>query len=223
MARRRIPAGATPPLGSICKTCARTLATTSPDGGFVLSGTHNQACNTCEMFEVLYEDAQRRDDAFKELESRRFEHGGRQLALAEAKAAHKAFNNFLIQVEAQPMPSASSEDPSQSATLQEAQDSFLSHKQDQKRALTPSTPPKAKRPRLDHGTHRVSFHPSVIFRDETDARPYHVFNRSSDEYVPGRNAPREPSEFLDTSGYGVPPGRFFGVRKHGKGWVETKE
>jgi hypothetical protein len=223
--RDRDPITQTVPKESMCKACSRTLATTSPDGELVPAGTQEQACDACSSFEELYECLKTKDEAFQQLKNRRFEHGGRLIALEEAKAAHKAFDNFLIQTEAQSVHSTISQTSNQPhAPLQnQVPASIETHQRGQKRTLTPSTPPKAKRPRLDQSARRVSFDSSIVFHDETNARPYQVFNRESKEYVPGRNAPPEPSGYLNTSGYGVAPLRFFGVRKHKRGWIETKE
>ena len=204
----------------ICKVCSRLLATTSSNGDLVPTSTRDQACDTCRAFHELHENVKTKDAAFTEVEGRRTEHGGRQLALEDARAAHKALDNFLIQVE-QSTQNTTNRQPS---PPQQVLPSPVAHDQHgQKRNLTPSPLPKAKRPRLEADKRTVSFDASVVFRDEFDGRPYQVFNRASEEYVPGRNAPADPGGFLDTSGYGVAPGRFFGVRKHKKGWIETKE
>jgi hypothetical protein len=210
------------PNDRICRVCSRILATTSPIGDLVPAGTHDSACDTCKLFEELYGDVRVKDEAFKEVGGRRAEHGGRQKALEEARAAHKALDNFLIQVEMEiSEPDTSIVQHPQPQDL--AESDVKSNQQGQKRGLTSSTPRQAKRPRLESDTLRVRFDTSVVFHDETDGRPYQVFNRASEEYMPGRNAPSDLDGFLNTSGYGVAPGRFFGVRKHKKGWVETKE
>jgi hypothetical protein len=206
----------------VCKACARTIATTSADGDLVPVGTQERACHMCTPFEELFEDVKTKDEAFGRLQDRRSEHGGRQKALEEARAAHKTFDNFLIKIEAQPTHNnLIVRDHNQSQY--ESPNSIIPCQQGQKRNLTSSTPPKSKRRRLNGDTRRVSFDTSVVFRDDTDGRPYQVFNRGSEEYVPGRNAPPEPSGYLNTSGYGVAPSKFFGVKKHKKGWIETKE
>lgn len=63
----------------------------------------------------------------------------------------------------------------------------------------------------------------VIFYDKECGRPDGAFSRGSKEYAPGRNAPTKGREFIDTSGLHTTATRFFGVRKHKNGWIETKE
>ncbi|KAF2254813.1 hypothetical protein BU26DRAFT_514655 [Trematosphaeria pertusa] len=211
-----------------CKTCDRILAATSSLGDLVPAGTQANACDTCRKFEELHDDMQTKDEAFKALEGRRFEHGGRQKALEEAKAAHIAFDNFLIQVEVLVADSTTDEQGEEQSGGHDPE-----HLQPEnssrgpKRPLEPSpatTPPRSlKRPRLVDNSRRVSFESSVVFRDETERRPEMAFNRASEDYLPGRNAPPEGTEYVDTSGHGIAPTKFFGVRKQGKKWVETKE
>jgi hypothetical protein len=223
-----------------CKDCSRTLATTSSSGDLVPVNTlQTAACATCEPFETLHTALTSRDSAFAALAGRRPEHGGRVQALEAARAARKDLHNFLLDVEAPIAPKPGHhpqqqvETPSfpQSALSDKALESHPTgdgttpHPGPAKRARTPSstTPPLSKRPRLSSSTRSVTFDPSIIFHDETSARPYLVFNRESDVYVPGRNAPKEKEVWLNTSGHGVAPSKFFGVRRAGKGWAVTKE
>lgn len=159
-----------------------------------------------------------KDKAFQALIMRRFEHAGRQQALEESKSAHIALDNFLIQIE------AGTEEEQEPEQLQREEQS----PQGKRRAVALSSPLSSpcavKRPRLaEDATRRVSFDSAVALRGEVETRPEQSFNRKSTTYVPGRNAPKEGVEYLDTSGLGTTAARFFGVRKKGKAWVETKE
>ncbi len=166
-----------------------------------------------------------KDEALEALQDRRAGHAGRQQALEDAKAAHKALENFLIQFETPPASAKPEQQQPESPKSPEREVGEGQSQQSRKRARTPSTPPHShKRPRLVKQDKRhVNFHDSVVFRDEQDSRPEQAFNRGSEEYAPGRNAPAETVQYLDTSGFSTTATSFFGVRKNKKRWIRTKE
>ncbi|PVI06604.1 hypothetical protein DM02DRAFT_427261 [Periconia macrospinosa] len=220
----------------ICKACNRTMASISSEGDLVPLGTQDEACDICKPFEQLYSVMQTKDEAFSALESRRFEHLPRYQALEESKAAHRAFDNFLIQTEAQSRtrvhaPKPGAPDLSLGSTLasitneghgQAPPQPEEIHKPRLDRSRSSASPTKRRRPLLNDGR-RVSFDSTVVFYDKEHGRPDEAFSRSSKEYAPGRNAPTKGKEFLDTSGLNTTATRFFGVKRLKKGWVETKE
>jgi hypothetical protein len=211
----------------ICKSCSKILATTSPDGDLVPAFTQDQACDVCRRFEELYTELQVSDEAFLALEGRRDNHVPRWYALEASKTAHRTFDNFMMLVEAQSgnaLPEPAS--VSINAPPEPEADSTCAPQQGQKRPLTPSSPPqsvaKRLRPTLESKRH-VSFDAAVVFRDKEDSRPDDYFCRSSGTYRPGRNAAPKGVEYMDTGGSASTPTRFFGLRKRGNGWVQTKE
>ncbi|KAF2643295.1 hypothetical protein P280DRAFT_505452 [Massarina eburnea CBS 473.64] len=221
MAHDRDHAKKSPATDRICKSCSRVLATTSPQGDLVPASTKDQACEACQQFEELYAALQTTDEAFLAVAGRRTEYGPRVNAVEACKAAHKAFDNFLITVEMQPGNDGRSFTEPETTTTDDTQQHGLKRS----RTLSSTLQPAAKRLRstLDN-TRRVSFDTAVVFRDkENGGRPESDFNRRSDSYAPGRNAPPNGTDYLDTSGYGPSFVQFLGVKKHGKGWVETKE
>ncbi|PSN63236.1 hypothetical protein BS50DRAFT_577014 [Corynespora cassiicola Philippines] len=92
-----------------------------------------------------------------------------------------------------------------------------------------SHPPKRQRKEDDPRARRLTFHPSVVFRPQTDYRPSEAFQRTDKQnYVPGRNAPGPaadgaPSAFLDTSGHSLGASRFYLQKKTKRGWVSTAQ
>ncbi|KAF1951691.1 hypothetical protein CC80DRAFT_553062 [Byssothecium circinans] len=203
---------------SVCKTCSRIIATISSDGDLVPTLTQDQACDTCRRFEELYAVLQTTNEAYRAVESRRKEYGPRVIAVTACDAARKAFNNYLLEIESTP-----GNDTSASPRFP----ADASQQRGQKRPLSPSSPQasaKRLRPTLNSSRRGVSFDNAVVFHDKESSRPDDAFNRRSDAYTPGRNAPPQGTEYLDTSGYPVNSWvQFLGVKKLGKGWVETKE
>ncbi|CAI6335860.1 unnamed protein product [Periconia digitata] len=222
----------------ICKKCNRTMATTSPEGDLVPLMSRDSACDMCTPFEELYAVMQTKDEAFLALESRRFDHLPRYHAMEESKAAHKALDNFLLQTEMQITPKMTLHTHSNAPgsllkenavgfATNEGQEQLRPQSEEDNRQRTVlsslcAIPVKRSRPTLDE-QRRVSFDSGVVFYDKESGRPDEAFSRSSKDYVRGRNAPTEGYHFLDTSGLSTTATRFFGIKKHRKGWVETKE
>lgn len=239
-----IPAAAAEQL--TCKACTRTLATISTDGELQPHGALDEGCALCkDMFQHCseYEEVK---GYFKELEHRRDDYGPRQLALEVVHQAQMNLGNFIQRValwgdeDGEETEGLAGEQHAgeQEEEVQQAQDQPTTPSADTHPALpipqsrskhprTPhSSPPRkrTKRARLSERNRRVSFDPSVVFRDgeSPDRRVDAEFSRNSEGYAPGRWAAPEGSEWLDTSGNTLRETQFFGVQKRGGSWVATK-
>ncbi|KAJ4357564.1 uncharacterized protein N0V89_002140 [Didymosphaeria variabile] len=219
-----------------CKACSRTLATISAEGDLIPHGKLDEGCTLCKDMVMHYNEYKHVQGLFKELETRRDNYGPRQLALEAVHEAQMKWGNFIQSVaawdhsesEEEGLPEEQAEEQPEKQTHAETAEDANAQPPHRKRSLSPQSSPgprKLKRPRLSGHSRRVSFDPSVVFRD-AEAREKRIdaeFSRNSDGYWPGRYAAPEGRELLDTSGSSMTETKFFGVQKRGKGWVPTKE
>jgi hypothetical protein len=219
-----------------CKACGRTLASISTEGDLRPHGALAEGCALCKDMMMHCNEYEEVKGYFKELEHRRDDYRPRQLALEVVHQAQMHLGNFIHEVVAQgtsddeapgvlsePQPGEQIETETPPVEVADAPP------RRRKRSLSPQSLPGArkrtKRPRLSELARRVTFDPSVVFRDAeaVEKRVDAEFSRNSDGYSPGRYAAPEGSEWLDTSGSSLKETQFFGVQKRGKKWVPTKE
>ncbi|KAL1611796.1 hypothetical protein SLS60_000016 [Paraconiothyrium brasiliense] len=220
-----------------CKACSRTLATISAEGDLIPRGELDEGCDLCKDMVMNYNEYKHVHGMFKELETRRDNYGPRQLALEAVHDAQLKWGNFIQSVAAWDHSEneqeslheeQAEEQPGERTDAAPVEDATAQPRR-HKRSVSPQSSPGprriAKRPRLSGRSRRVSFDPSVVFRD-AEAQEKRVdaqFSRNSDWYSPGRYAAPEGKELLDTSGSSMTETKFFGVQKRGKGWVPTKD
>ncbi|KAJ4286665.1 hypothetical protein N0V90_012917 [Kalmusia sp. IMI 367209] len=215
------------PLDTIeCKACHRSLATISFEGDLspVKEGEY---CDSCENMMPLYTELQGKLEAFKALEHRRSDYGPREWALQELNQAQVNFRNFIESAmtgsnESGQRPGGQNDIQDHSPTQEsDVQSRNRSRKRSRSLSSSPAQDKPEKRPRLSDRKRRVSFDPSVVFRDVETKRFDSEFNRNSEGYSPGRYAASEDAEMLDTSGCSMRETQFFGLMKRGQKWVPT--
>ncbi|KAF2440373.1 hypothetical protein P171DRAFT_489090 [Karstenula rhodostoma CBS 690.94] len=217
-----------------CKACSRTLATISAEGNLQPHGELNEGCALCKDMVMYCNEYEEVKGYFKELEHRRDDYRPRQLALEVVHEAQMNLGNFIQSVAAWESSSSSDEAPAVLSGEQPGEQTATPSadaadaQPRRKRSLSPqSSPPRkrAKRLRFSERGRRVSFDPSVVFRDAEaqETRVDAEFSRNSEGYSPGRYAAPEGSEWLDTSGSSLRETQFLGVQKRGRKWVPTKE
>lgn len=216
-----------------CKTCNRTLATISAEGDLQPQGELDEGCELCKDMAMHCNEYEEVKGYFRELQHRRNDFRPRQLALEIMHEAQMNLGNFIQSVaawgdsdsdEASGVAAGDQQTAEQTALLGEPAEAQPRHK----RSLSPqSSPPRkrTKRLRLSERERRVSFDPSVVFRDAeaVEKRVDAEFSRNSEGYSPGRYAAPAGTEWLDTSGNSLRETQFFGMQKRGKKWVPTKE
>lgn len=211
-----------------CKACGRTLATISTNGDLVPHGELDEGCDLCKDMRLHYNEYEEVKVYFKELEHRRENYRPRQLALEVVHEAQMNLGNFIQSVTAWESPGEAEENAPDNEKQPEARENLpppeATHTPPhrRKRSLSPQSSPG---PRLSERSRRVSFEPSVVFRDAEaeETRDYAVFSRNSEGYSPGRYAAPVGSAWLDTSGHGTSDTKFFGIWKKGGKWKPTKE
>ncbi|KAF1974269.1 hypothetical protein BU23DRAFT_598341 [Bimuria novae-zelandiae CBS 107.79] len=235
-----------------CKECGRVMAIISAEGDTEVQGSLKEGCELCQDFFEHYHTYEGVKGKFSKVQDRRDTYGPRQEALDAVHLAQMKLGNFIQSVvdwdepdeeadgdevngdnndhgeqDEQQQPEAHAEELSISGN-QEAE--VAPQPRRRKSSLSPQFSPgprkRARRSRLSDGRNRrISFDPSVVFRDaeSTSHRVDAEFSRKSSGYWPGRWAPPEGSEWLDTSGYSTTIVRFTGLTKRGQKWVSTKE
>ncbi|OAG10564.1 uncharacterized protein CC84DRAFT_1256381 [Paraphaeosphaeria sporulosa] len=223
-----------------CKACRRTLATITADGELRPHGALDEGCALCKDMVKHCNEYEEVKGYFKELEHRRDDYRPRQLALEVVHEAQMNLGNFIQAVAAWGDSGDGHDDEDEACGGSAGEQHNRVQEQEQtatppadaqphrKRILSPaSSPPRkhAKRPRLSERQRRVSFDPSVVFRDAEAAskRVDAEFSRNSEGYSRGRYTAPEGTEWLDTSGNSLRETQFFGVQKRGRKWVPTKE
>jgi hypothetical protein len=218
-------AGALKPIR--CRSCAKFLATISEDGlNPTSSATDTEPCETCKRFLPLYNDMTAADAEYASFRERRDNYRPKQDAYVRVKQTRMAFNNMLIDVDA--------EDHTQSSLSH--LETHLGTKEDDdqrstKRSRSRSQSPKALthlQPGSSQDQHnsepppvrkRFRFSDDVELRE--DYRPSQYYARSEETYVPGRYAAPMDDEHLDTSGNSKTFLRFTGMKKVRNQWIDV--
>lgn len=164
---------------------------------------------------------------YANLENRRDDYVPKRDAYAALKMAILAFSNWLLNVEAvgkeaqdempdrQPVATTTAMGHGERRGTKRERSSS-SHSGDNPTTILTEDNSSTVAPT----THkRLKFSDTVEFRE--DYRPFNLFMRGDEAYVPGRYALPEGSEYEDTSGSGKGAVKFLGMKKVGNAWVEV--
>jgi hypothetical protein len=167
------------------------------------------------------------DEAFAKVEHRRPDFGGRVFAVHAQRAAHQAIANFLLELERtdppplRTTPNRPGQDPQQ--MVGPAKQPLEEARSGQKRPGSPTLAEDSPRSPKRRHSKRVSFDASVVVRDDSEIRDTDAFQRNSESYFPGRNAPPQDTEFLDTSGWSLDFKDFHRLQWIGHKWIPRLE
>lgn len=224
-----------------CKYCNRSFATISAEGGLHPSVPHEETCASCEPFLGLYDTRRAREQEHTALLNRGPKHHGRVLAHEQFRKARVVLENFLVSIEA---PNNASFDVAQAAfanhsepeSLERAHDpdDVSKHVHDQGILdgasspgdyITPSaSSPTTKRKLAQASGNSKAERKRIKFGEDVEERPECrrtlEYYRGAKEYVPGRYAVTEGSEYEDTSGSTVSFAKFTGQKKVGSKFVD---
>jgi hypothetical protein len=224
-----------------CKHCSRRFAKISAEGGLNPFILHEQACASCEPFLGLYDDLKTKQQEHMALLDRGPKHHGRILAHEEFRKARVALENFLVSIEA---PNDASFDVAQAGFANRAEPESLQRVQEPEDApkvggdqgiLDDASPPGdlIPAPAASLATKRKTAHTSGVsfmerkrikFREDVEERPEYrgtlEYYRGAKEYIPGRYAVTEGSEYEDTSGSTISFAKFTGQKKLGSTFVD---
>ncbi|KAJ5063967.1 hypothetical protein J3E72DRAFT_220049, partial [Bipolaris maydis] len=234
-----------------CKSCARALAAITADGLTPIQAPEEFGCSACQRFGTLYDALQAADTEWAAFENKR-DSITKSFARDNHKKARMEFDNWLMTVEALPVPPTGERTTRIEEASPEVQHVFHGSEEPhlgiaRRRSHSPTTQPpvtaeRSPNPRLQQCDAPLSFRPSPKRSRSTnslfgrkrlkfsDTVEFHQTYRSSDEYhrpsqmyVRGRNAPPEGSEYMDTSGSSQTFLRFTQMKKVGAKWVELSE
>lgn len=234
-----------------CKSCTRVLAAVTADGLTPVQAPEEFGCSTCQRFGTLYDALQAADIEWAAFENKR-DSITKSFARDNHKKARMEFDNWLMTVEALPVPPTGERTTRIEQASPEVQHVFHGSEQPhlgiaRRRSHSPTTQPpvtdeESPNPRPQQCDAPLSFRPSPKRSRSTnsllgrkrlkfsDTVEFHKTYRSSDQYhrpsqlyVRGRNAPPEGSEYMDTSGSGQTFLRFTQMKKVGAKWVELSE
>ncbi|EMD65490.1 hypothetical protein COCSADRAFT_86703, partial [Bipolaris sorokiniana ND90Pr] len=234
-----------------CKSCTRVLAAVTADGLVPVQAPEEFGCSTCQRFGTLYDALQAADTEWAAFENKR-DSITKSFARDNHKKARMEFDNWLMTVEALPVPPTGERTTRIEEASPEVQHVFHGSEEPhlgiaRRRSHSPATQPpvtveESPNPRLQQCDAPLSFRPSPKRSRSTnyllgrkrlkfsDTVEFHKTYRSSDEYhrpsqlyVRGRNAPPEGSEYMDTSGSSQTFLRFTQMKKVGAKWVELSE
>jgi hypothetical protein len=210
-----------------CISCARILATVSPNG--LVPTSDVDGCNTCQEFRPLHEAMQAANEEYASYRDRRDTFAPKIDAFSELKKTIVEFNNLLLAVEA--VGDVQKVVPESAPRTEDTKTEGNAASRGTKRARSSSPASTAHSPALLHKgcldtgiqpkRKRLKFSETVEFRDEY--RPSNYYSRSDDLYARGRYAAPEDSEHLDTSGHSLTHLKFSGMRKVGSKWVDVWE
>jgi hypothetical protein len=235
-----------------CKSCARALATVTPNGLTPVPSSEEFGCSTCQRFSTLYDSLQAADTEWAAFENKR-DSITKSFARDNHKRARMEFDNWLMTVEELPVPRTGEHVTRIQDATPEVQDVFRGSEEPhlgntRRRSHSPTTQPPAIAGQLcdqkleQQCAASLSFRPSPKRSRSTSSLPsqkrlkfsdtveFHETYRSSEEYhrpselyVRGRNAPPEGSDYMDTSGSSQTFLRFTKMKKVGARWVELSE
>jgi hypothetical protein len=200
-----------------CKACSKDLATVT-DSGLIptLYDTVSEGCETCQQFRPLFDAMEAADTEYRSFRDRRDNYRPKQDALLGVRRTHIDFNNWLSGVESSP-------GHSQTKEVNEPQGEKRPRSLSQSSETSAQTTITSSQYDLNkdarHVRKRFRFAGEVEFRE--DYRPSQNYARSDETYIPGRYAPPEDGEHLDTSGSAKTFLRFTGMKKVGKEWVDV--
>lgn len=222
------------------------LAAVTPTGLTPVPSPEDSGCSTCERFNTLYDAVQAADAEWATLENKR-DSMTKSFARDKHKRARIEFDNWLMTIEALPTVRTEERVARLDDAISEAQ--VLFHGTiTRRRSHSPTTQhttfaeelsnprpqqlddallsfrPSPKRSRSTNsvqGPKRLKFSDEVEFHETY--RSCEEYHRPSEQYVRGRNAPPNGSEYMDTSGSGQTFLRFTQMKKVGAKWVELSE
>jgi hypothetical protein len=210
-----------------CISCAKTLATVSPDG--LVPTSDVDGCDTCHEIRPLHEAMQAANEEYASYRDRRDTYAPKIDAFLKLKKMIVEFNNLLLAVEA--VGDVQNVVPDSAPRTEHTKTEGNSASRGTKRARSSSPASTAHSPALLHKDcldtgiqpkrKRLKFSETVEFRD--DYRLSNYFSRSDDLYARGRYAAPADSEHLDTSGHSLTHLKFSGMRKVGSKWVDVWE
>lgn len=220
-----------------CKHCNRRFATISAEGGLNPSTSHEQACASCEPFLGLHDTLRAREQEHTALLDRGPKHHGRILAHEQFRKARVALENFLVSIEASfDVAQAGYANRTESVSLERANEPKESpkHGDDQSSLngtspsvghVSPTTASPTMKRKLARNSGALSLERKRIkFCEDVEERPEYrgtlEYYRSAKEYVPGRYAVTEGSEYEDTSGSTISFAKFTGQKKVGSTFVD---
>ncbi|KAH7126786.1 hypothetical protein B0J11DRAFT_579220 [Dendryphion nanum] len=204
-----------------CNQCDTTVGVVSSTGILVLASSTRTCCGACRLFEELYDNVQKADEAFENLKSRRRNVRARQNAFDDQRSAHKALGNFLQQLD-QVIPKVTSivinnpggptpnKDSSNAGPSREPDNVDLNKEQEQRDTTTESVKKRLLEQVVNSDSEnqatnkrrqmakRVSFDATTVQHEVY--RRTDEYRRGGGAYVPGPHAASEGSELLDTSG-----------------------
>ncbi|KAF1934116.1 uncharacterized protein M421DRAFT_88139 [Didymella exigua CBS 183.55] len=224
-----------------CKHCNCGFATVSAEGDLNPTMPREQACASCEPFLGLYDTLRTGEQEHTALLDRGPKHHGRIMAHEQFRKARVALENFLVNIEA---PNDVSFDITQAGfanhtapvSLKCAQEpeEGPKHPDDQNNLQGASPPvdcvsstaplPTIKRKLARKSSASTLGRKRIRFCEDVEERPEYretlEYYRGAKEYVPGRYAVTEGSEYEDTSGSTISFAKFTGQKKVGIKFVD---
>jgi hypothetical protein len=223
-----------------CKHCNRCFATISAEGGLDPFSAQEQACELCAPFLGLYDTLRARAQEHTALLDRGPKYHGRILAHEQFRKARVALENFLVSIEA---PNDSTFDEAQAGFANRTEPVSLERAeeleegpevQDEQRFSNCASravdhlPNTAISPTVKRKTHTTAAsnleRKRIKFCENIEERPEYratlEYYRGAKEYVPGRYAVSEGSEYEDTSGSTISFAKFTGQKKIGSTFVD---
>lgn len=179
--------------------------------------TDGGACETCDEFEKLHAAMQTADQRWDGVKHKALRSLARQSAHVAYMATHMALANFVLRAEEtkRSAPAAAAEDHGGNEDSQQG-----AKRPRSSTSPTDPAPPPLKRSRLATGAKDVRFDDSVVFPGDGEIRDNTLYLRHGKDYVRGRHAAPEGSEWVDSSGCDQTWGKFFGLKWVGRKWIE---
>ncbi|USP82515.1 hypothetical protein yc1106_09789 [Curvularia clavata] len=236
-----------------CKSCTTVLAAVTSTGLTPVPSLDDSGCSTCERFSTLYDAVQAADAEWATFENKRDsitksfardKHKRARMefdnwlmtveALPTTRTEECAARLDDATPEAQTLLFHGSQEPKPTITRRRSHSPTTQHttfaeelsdpRPQQLNDASLSFRPSPKRSRSTNsvsGRKRLKFSDTVEFHETY--RSSEEYHRPSEQYVRGRNAPPEGSEYMDTSGSGQTFLRFTQMKKVGAKWVELSE
>lgn len=233
--------GAQPMAAVRCKHCGRGLANISEEGRLDFSIAYEQACASCEPLSGLYEMLRTREQEHTSFVNRGPKHHGRFRAHEQLLKARVELENFLASVQASSEVSldvaqAESANLMEPASFERTQEPEGQSKHVNGQIvmddvslpvdrLSPTTASPSIKRKLarDSGASALE-RKRIKFGEDVTERPEYrgslEYYRGAKEYVPGRYAVTDGSEYENTSGSTISFARFTGQRKVGSRFVD---
>lgn len=200
-----------------CKACSKALAKVTGSGLVpILSDTASEGCETCQQFRPLFDAMEAADAEYGSFRDRRDNYRPKQDSLLGVRRTHIDFNNWLSGVESS---SGYSRTKEVNVPRGEKRPRSLSQSSETSAQLTTASSQDDHNEDARPVRKRFRFAREVEFRE--DYRPSQNYARSDETYIPGRYAPTEHDEHLDTSGSAKTFLKFTGMKKAGKEWVDV--